>query len=352
MNKIKIAVLFGGFSPEYSVSLQSAYSVISNLNRSKYDPILIGISNTGQWYYYTGDIEKIKEDHWQNAENCIPAVLSPNRNTGKLLLLKKSGIEALPIDAAFPIMHGKFGEDGTLQGLIEMAGIPLIGCGTLASALCMDKARAHKLAQLAGIEVPKSVVLQHRTDSDIISKFAKEVGFPLFIKPVKAGSSYGITKVQHAKDLNAAISLAFRYDNEIIAEENINGFEVGCAIMGNTHPIAGEVDEIELLNGFFDFTEKYTLKTSSIHVPARISKKNADRIKNAAITLYQALGCSGFARVDMFLTSNDRIVFNEINTIPGFTEHSRYPAMMKAAGLSFSEMLDKIIESAVKECIY
>lgn len=348
MNKIKIAVFFGGYSPEYSVSLQSAYSVIRNLNRSKYDPILIGISNTGQWYYYTGDIEKIKEDHWQNAENCIPAVLSPNRNTGKLLLLKESGIEALPIDAAFPIMHGKFGEDGTLQGLIEMAGIPLIGCGTLASALCMDKARAHKLAQLAGIEVPKSVVLRHPTDSDIISKFAKEVGFPLFIKPVKAGSSYGITKVQHAKDLDAAVNLAFRYDNEIIAEENINGFEVGCAVMGNDHPITGEIDEIELSNGFFDFTEKYTLKTASIHVPARISEKNADRIKNAAITLYQTLGCSGFARVDMFLTLSDRIVFNEINTIPGFTEHSRYPAMMKAAGLSFSEMLDKIIESAVK----
>lgn len=347
MKKIKIAVFFGGCSSEYHVSLESAYSVIQNLDREKYEVFPIGISQKGNWFYFTGDTELIKDDLWQNETDCIPALLSPDREHHHLILLHSNGTEKIQIDAAFPIMHGKYGEDGTLQGIIEMAGIPLVGCGVLASALCMDKDRAHKLASLAGIPVPKSLCTGASYDKQTIVDFARKTGYPLFVKPVKAGSSYGVTKAENVAALFSAIDTAFAYDDEVIIEEAVEGFEVGCAIMGYKELTVGEVDEIELSGGFFDYTEKYTLKTSAIYVPARISKETAARIKDTATTLYRALGCQGFARVDMFLTPEENIVFNEINTIPGFTEHSRFPGMMKAAGISFPEILDTLIRTAL-----
>lgn len=349
MMKLNVAVFFGGCSSEYSVSLESASAVISNLDITKYNPVLIGITHDGDWYYYTGNVENIQNNTWKNDKDCTPAVLSLNRNRNKLLLLRNTGPDEIQIDIAFPILHGKNGEDGTVQGLIELAGIPLAGCGILASALCMDKDRAHKLANLAGVRVPKALVLETEETAIVANEFAAEIGYPLFVKPVKAGSSYGITKVQNKDELCAAISLAFLYDNEVIIEENIDGFEVGCAILGTDALVTGEVDEIELSSGFFDFTEKYTLKTSTIHVPARISSTKSKEIKETAKRIYKVLGCAGFARVDMFLTSSGEIVFNEVNTIPGFTEHSRYPSMMKVAGYSFGKILEQIIEQAVRK---
>lgn len=349
MNRLKIAVFFGGCSSEYGVSLESAYSVISNLDSVKYEIVPVGITEEGKWYYFGGDREKIREDRWQQDENCIPAAISPNRGERRLLLFKGDKVESVAIDAALPVMHGRNGEDGTIQGLIQLAEIPLVGCNVLASALCMDKDRAHKLAELAGIRVPKAMAFGQVYDLHNVLEFADATGYPLFVKPVKAGSSYGITKVQNKENLMEAIGLAFRYDNEVIVEEAIPGFEVGCAVLGNEELITGEVDEIELAGGFFDFTEKYTLKTSAIHVPARVDKETSDRLKETAKVLYKTLGCSGFARVDMFLTPDKDIVFNEINTIPGFTEHSRYPGMMKAAGISFPEILDRVIDLALGE---
>lgn len=346
-NKRNIAILFGGYSSEYSVSLSSASTVIRNLNNEKYNPVLIGISKYGDWFYYTGPVDDIQNDTWQNNQYCTPAVISPNRSR-KLLILKETGIETIPLDVSLPILHGRNGEDGTVQGLLELAGIPIAGCGVLASALCMDKDKAHKMASLANVRVPKSLVLISETAINEAYTFAESVGFPIYVKPVKAGSSYGISRVETKKELTSAISNAFQFDDEVILEENIKGFEVGCAVLGNEEPITGEVDEIELSDGFFDYTEKYTLKTSAIHVPARINIEKQAEIKETAKRIYKTLGCSGFARVDMFLTPEDEIVFNEVNTIPGFTEHSRYPGMMKAAGLSFTEVLEKIIEQAVK----
>ena len=347
MNRLKIAVFFGGCSSEYSVSLESASSVINNLNREKYDPVPVGITESGKWYYFGGDVAKIKQDQWQNEEDCVQAVLSPDRGERKLLLFREDKVDTIIIDGAFPVMHGRNGEDGTIQGLIEMAGIPLVGCGVLSSALCMDKDRAHKLAEFAGIHVPKAMAFGKVYDLHVVLDFADHTGYPLFVKPVKAGSSYGVTKVQDRENLMEAIELAFQYDNEVIVEETVPGFEVGCAVLGNDELMVGEVDEIELAGGFFDFTEKYTLKTSAIHVPARVDKETSDRLKETAKKLYKILGCSGFARVDMFLKPNGEIVFNEINTIPGFTEHSRYPGMMKAAGHSFGEILDRVVGLAL-----
>lgn len=355
MKRQNILVIFGGCSPEYSVSLASAYSVIQNLDQDKYLPVPVGISREGNWYYYSGDIEKIAGDTWNNVPDCVPAALSPSRSEKSLMIRKADGVELIPVDVALPVLHGRNGEDGTVQGLIALAGIPLAGCGVLASALCMDKDRAHRLVEQAGIRVPKATVLKRPEGAEdewpdffvsSVEGFVKSIGFPLYVKPVKAGSSYGVMKVLEPEKLTDAIVQAFMYDDEVIIEENIEGFEVGCAVLGTGELITGEVDEIELSSGFFDFTEKYTLKTSAIHVPARISGETSEQIKDIAKRIYCVLGCSGFARVDMFLTPDGEIVFNEVNTIPGFTEHSRYPGMMKAAGYDFQEVLKRIIETA------
>lgn len=343
----KIAVLFGGCSPEYSVSLQSAYAVISHMDREKYTPILIGITKQGAWYYFDGDIAEILSDTWHHSASCVPVAVSPNRSEHVLLKYTDNILEKIPIDAAFPILHGRNGEDGTVQGIFELAGIPIVGCGVLSSALCMDKDRAHKLVQTAGITVPRSYVIEKDMDTREALLQAEEIGYPLFVKPVKAGSSFGITKVSDRDDLPAAFKSAFEYDDKIMIEESIEGFEVGCAIVGNDVLTIGEVDEIELAGGFFDFSEKYTRKTSSIHVPARIDAHTAKQIKQTALNIYKVLDCRGFARVDMFLSASGEIVFNEVNTIPGFTANSRFPNMLKAVGVSFEEVISTIIEQAV-----
>ena len=343
----RIAILFGGCSPEYGVSLQSACSVITHLDREKYEPVLIGISNAGDWFQYVGEIEKIPAVTWCNEEDCIPVVVSPNRTVHGIVTIKNGKIRETHIDAVFPVLHGKNGEDGTVQGMFELAGIPVVGCGVLSSALCMDKDRAHKLVQAAGISVPQSFVLQSGGDAEAAIKQAERIGYPLFVKPVGAGSSYGITKVTGRNQLPEALKLAFSYDSTVIVEECISGFEVGCAVLENDGFVVGEVDEIELEKGFFDFTEKYTLKTSSIHVPARISAEKAGEIKETAKLIFKTLDCRGFARVDMFLDDTGRIVFNEVNTIPGFTTHSRFPNMMKAAGISLEQVISMAVDRAV-----
>ncbi len=349
MKKKRIAIIFGGCSSEYSVSLQSAYSIISNIDTRCYEPILMGISREGSWFRYFGPLDKIQEDTWHIEEkDCIPVILSPDRRIHGMVELRREGIRYERIDAAFPVMHGKNGEDGTVQGLIELAGIPLIGCGTLSSALCMDKDRAHRLVAAADICIPNSVVIKNKLTTMLLYEKTKDLKYPLFVKPIKAGSSFGITKVYEREDLVEAVKLAFEHDNEVIIEENIEGFEVGCAILGNQELIIGEVDEIELSEGFFDFKEKYTLESSRIHMPARIDDTTARRIKQTAAVIYRTLGCKGFARVDMFLTPDKRIVFNEVNTIPGFTSHSRYPNMMNGIGLPFQELITKLIEMGLR----
>ena len=334
--KLKIAVLFGGRSPEYEVSLQSACSVIKRMDREKYVPVPIGITRQGEWLRFHGGIDEIAADTWHAPERCT--AFAPSLDP-----------RAPEFDAVFPVLHGRNGEDGTVQGAFTLMGVPIVGCGVLASALCMDKDRAHKLARAAGVEVPRSCRVARHTDMGEVQLHGLALGCPLFVKPVGAGSSFGITKITSLRELPAALELAFRYDGEVILEEAVPGFEVGCAVMGNRELTVGEVDEIELSEGFFDYDEKYTLKTSAIHVPARIDAVTARRVKDTAQTVYRALGCRGFARVDMFLTPTGRIVFNEVNTIPGFTAHSRFPRMMEAAGIPFEQVISTAIELAVGE---
>ncbi|MBB6451673.1 D-alanine---D-serine ligase [Salirhabdus euzebyi] len=351
MEKIKVAILFGGYSSEYEVSLQSAHAIITNLDKKKYDPIMIGITEDGKWLRYDGEVNQIRSNTWfEDYENCCSVVISPDRYANKLMEFKEDGtIHTEIIDVIFPILHGKYGEDGTVQGMANLAGIPIVGCHTLSSALCMDKDKAHQLVSLAGIRIPSSVVFSRKYLSSEVVERTNHLTYPLFVKPVKAGSSHGITKVYQKEELQGAVDEAFLYDDQVIVEENIEGFEVGCAILGNETLTVGEIDEIELTTEFFDYKEKYTLETSKIHVPARINQELTRKVKETAITIYRALGCSGLARVDMFLTPENEIVFNEVNTFPGFTEHSRFPTMMKGIGLEFGALVDKLIQLGLEK---
>ena len=344
MKRKKIAVIFGGCSSEYDVSLQSAYSILKNINSNKFEVIPIGITKKGEWFHYTGDYENVPVNKWcSDSKNLYLVVFSQNRLFKGFLEFSDGKHIEKNIDLVFPVLHGKNGEDGTVQGLFELAGIPIIGCGTLSSALCMDKDRAHKLVKSAGIDVPNSISFNKFNTKKAFMEIKNNLNYPLFVKPVRAGSSFGISKIYTENELENAVKTALEYDNEVIVEEAIDGFEIGCAVLGNEKTIVGRIDEIELSGGFFDYTEKYTLKSSKIFMPARIDLKTEKAAQETALKIYQTLGCTGFARVDMFLTKNKNIVFNEVNTIPGLTVHSRYPNMMKGIGLSFSEMLDKLI---------
>lgn len=347
MEKKNVLILFGGCSPEYSVSLKSACGILRHMDTNAYTPVMVGITPEGDWFHYTGEIDNIAADSWYTPGNCTPCVLSPIRGAHALLVFYDKRVESIAIDAVFPVLHGQNGEDGTVQGLCELAGIPLVGCGMLASALCMDKDMAHTIARAAGVRVPHSFVIETGYDKNCVLRQAKAIGYPLFVKPVKAGSSFGITKVIDSGGLPGAIERALGFDSQVMVEEAIPGFEVGCAVMGNLRTDTGEIDEIELADGFFDFTEKYSLLTSKIHVPARISSEKAKELKKTAKSLYRALGCRGFARVDMFLTPGGEIVFNEVNTIPGFTAHSRFPRMMEAAGYTFEQIVSHAVELAL-----
>jgi len=319
------------------------------MDRAKYEVIMIGITRDGEWLRYYGPAEKINNDTWNNPADCIRAIISPCRGIHGLLELSSDTARRTRVDVAMPILHGRNGEDGTIQGLLELAGIPIAGSGTFSSALCMDKDLAHKVVALAGVKTAQSMVIDNSICLESAMTEIENLGYPLFVKPVRAGSSFGITKVSNKEELPAALALAFEHDTKVIIEENIQGVEIGCAVLGNNDDLTvGELDEIELDGGFFDYKEKYTLETAGIHVPARISAEKTAEIKEDCKTVYKALGCSGFARVDMFLTPDGIIYFNEVNTIPGFTVNSRYPKMLKEIGMSFEQIVDKIIELAVQ----
>ncbi len=342
----RIAVLFGGRSSEHAVSLESAHAVLAALEGTRFEAVPVGITRAGRWLWYRGPLPALPSGAWEAGEN-VPVTLSPDPAVHGLLL---PGGETLRLDAAFPVLHGKNGEDGTVQGLLALAQISCVGCGVLPSALCMDKDAAHRLAQAAGVAVPLSVALSQPPSAEQLAGISARVGFPLFVKPARAGSSFGVTRVETPDALPRAVDLALRHDEKLLIEEAVPGFEVGCAIIGaNDALTAGEVDEIELARGFFDYTEKYTLQTARIHMPARLPDSERARVREAAKTVYRALCCEGFARVDLFYTPDGRIVFNEVNTIPGFTAHSRFPGMMRGAGVGFNELVARLVEGTVRE---
>ena len=346
MKKV-VCVLFGGASSEYDVSLMSAGSVIGNLNKDKYEIITIGITRDGRWLRYYGDIEGIVNDIW-HLGNCTKIIINPSKDQGGILEIRDNDLIPLKIDVIFPVLHGRYGEDGAIQGLLEILGIPYIGCGVVSSAICMDKDYAHKLVEYAGIGVPFSIVVHRSFPRDDILDFVEKVGFPIYVKPANEGSSIGMTRARDIGELFDGIQEAFQFDHKVVLEENIDGYEVGCAIIGDEELIVGTVDELEVPDGFFlDYEEKYNLKKVKVHVPARIDDLLKDRIIGTAKDIYRILGCSGLSRIDLFIDRDQRILFNEVNTMPGFTTGSRFPNMLLHSNMDYIGLLDKLIDTEI-----
>ena len=347
-DKIRIGVLFGGQSSEYSVSLHSVSSALRSMPE-EYEVLTFGITSDGNWYQYEGSIDAIEHDHWLEG-TVYPATLSLNPGDHGFLVHKGDKVETVRIDVLFPIMHGLHGEDGTVQGACELAGIPCVGCGMTSSAICMDKEYTHVVMEHAGIPMAKWFCVRKEEGYDakkLYEKTVMEFGLPCIIKPCNAGSSYGVSKAKDFESFRDGLEDAFRYDRKLIVEEFLNGFEVGCAVLGQVDPLLGEPDEIEISTDIFDFVEKYNLVTSKIHVPARVSPEMKEKIYASVRTVYRALDCKGMARVDCFVVGEE-VYLNEVNTIPGFTSASRYPSMMKAKGYSFTDVIRMLIRETLK----
>lgn len=342
----RILVLFGGRSPEYGVSLQSAYAVITNMDRERYEPVITGIDHRGNWHLFTGNPEWIREDTWLRDDCTVPVILPLDHDAEHCLMaVTENGWDMIPVDAAFPVMHGAYGEDGRLQGALEMAGIPVIGCGMTASAVCMDKLMAHRIASADGIRTARACTVCGY-DHETVRK-AESVGYPLYVKPLRAGSSYGIHRIASEAQLQEAVEDALQYDSIVLLEEEIRGTECGCAVLGSGKLRTGIPDRIRLTSSWYDYAEKYAPVSSEILCPADFDEAMMRKITETAETIYELLGCKGFARVDLFVTEDGELYFNEVNTIPGFTAHSRFPKMMEAAGMSFRELITTLIE---EEC--
>jgi D-alanine--(R)-lactate ligase len=334
---MKIGILFGGCSEEHPISIKSAQEVAKHLDPEKYEPFYIGITKSGAWLLCDGPAANWEDGH------CRPVVLSPDRAVRGLLVLEQGRYETINLDVVLPVLHGKLGEDGAIQGLLELSGIPYAGCDIPSSVLCMDKSLAYVVAGSAGIATPKfwTVTADETVDPD-------QLGYPVFVKPARSGSSFGVSKVTRKEELPSALEDARRYDSKVLIEEAVVGREIGCAILGNElELLAGEVDHIALSSGFFRIHQESAPETGSENsiaiVPADIPAASRSHVQETAKAIYRTLGCKGLARVDMFLTEDGEVVLNEVNTLPGLTSYSRYPRMMAAAGLSLGEVIDRLV---------
>jgi D-alanine--(R)-lactate ligase len=337
MDRIKVGIIFGGISEEHPISIKSAQEVSKNLDPGKYEPFWIGITKSGAWKLCDGPGAR-----WESG-GCRPAVLSPDRSVHGLLVLEQDRYQLIRLDVVFPVLHGRHGEDGAMQGLLELAGIPYVGCDIQSSALCMDKSLAYIVAGGAGIATPKYWTVQPSEKID-----PEQLRYPVFVKPARSGSSFGVTKVSRPEELPCAMKSARQYDSKVMIEEAVAGSEVGCAILGERFGlVVGEVDRISLSHGFFRIHQDSAPETGSENatfiVPADISPETRRLVQETAKAIYRALGCKGLARVDMFLTDDGSVILNEVNTLPGMTSYSRYPRMMAAAGLPLAEVIDRLI---------
>ncbi|MCI8521002.1 MAG: D-alanine--D-alanine ligase [Clostridia bacterium] len=346
----ELCVIFGGRSPEHTISRMSVTSILHNLNKNKYNITLIGITEKGEWYLYTGDWDKIKNGDWEkDNEHKRRAVLSPDA-VDKAILLLDGGMEKIHPDVIFPVLHGEFGEDGTIQGLFELADIPYVGMGVMASANSIDKTSTKIVLQSAGIPQADWVVVQRNDDFEKkMDEIEEKLGYPCFVKPARTGSSVGVGKAHNRAELMDALRNAAQFDRKILVEENIDGHEVECAVLGNDEPKAATVGEIMPTVEFYDFDAKYNDDSTKLQIPADLPNDTIEKIREYAVTAFKALDGSGLSRVDFFVRHSDgSVVLNEINTLPGFTDISMYPKLWGAVGIEYSELLDRLIELAEK----
>ena len=354
-NKKTAAVLFGGRSSEHEVSRKSATMVINNMPADKYNTVMVGITKDGRWFLYEGDVSLIADGSWETSGKTVPAVISPDAATHGLLVMRESGVETVRLDVVFPVLHGKNGEDGTMQGLLELAGIPYVGCDCASSAVCMDKALTNTLLEFGGIPQAKFVWFYDTDwaeDSEkYIERIETELGYPCFVKPANAGSSVGISKCKSRDDLRAAIELAAANDPKIVIEEGIVGAEVETAVMGNSRGeiTVSTVGEIAPAAEWYDYDAKYNNAESELYIPGRLSPETMALIKERAARAYRILGCSGLTRMDFFVRESDgEVMLNEPNTLPGFTPISMYPKLMAFDGIDNTALVDRLLTLAVE----
>ena len=354
MEKLNVCVLFGGVSSEHEVSLVSATTVVKALDKEKYNVYKIGITKTGEWRYFDDDADKMVEFD-NNADNYKKAIISPDRSDGGIVVFDQDEVKKINIDVAIPAMHGKNGEDGTVQGLFELANIPCVGSGVIGSAMCMDKCIAKILFSEADIPQADWVVVRVDAKGDYdkgkLDEIEEKLGYPCFIKPSNAGSSVGISKAANREELERGIKEAAFHDRKILVEEAVNAREVESAVMGNIEPVCAPViGEIVPAAEFYDYEAKYKDENSKLLMPAPIDDETADKIREYAVRAYKICECRGLSRVDFFVDKETgEIKLNEINTLPGFTSISMYPKLWEKSGLEISCLIDKLIEYAVAD---
>ena len=347
--KLRVALLFGGQSAEHEISLISARNIVEAMDKKKYEIVSIGIDKQGRWFYDEGarllldrTQTKVEFHDLKNVGAVLPGA------SGKAIVRSSSGFGIGAVDVVFPVLHGPFGEDGTVQGLLKLANLPFVGAGVLGSAVGMDKDVMKRLLRDAGIPIAKFLVFDGAAKKNInFARVRRELGLPLFVKPANLGSSVGISKVSRPSEFSRAVNKAFRYDNKILIEENIGGREIECAVLGNENPIASVPGEIITGHSFYSYDAKYIDdKGARLVIPAQLPRPVARRVQELSVRSFEVLCCSGMARVDFFLRGRSEIFVNEINTIPGFTQISMYPKMWATSGLSYSRLIDRLIQLA------
>lgn len=352
-SKLRVAIIFGGRSAEHEVSLQSAKNIINALDRDKYEPVLIGIDRQGRWYINENSLNLLNAEDpklIQLHAGSREVVLTPNGANNQLIDVT-SGHSLDKVDVIFPVLHGPYGEDGSVQGLAKLANLPCVGAGILGSAVGMDKDIMKRLLKHGGIMVADYLLLEDDNPERYSFSDAESIlGMPVFIKPANLGSSVGISRVTNPEEYTEAIKTAFTYDVKVIIEKNVLGREIECSVLGNQHPVASVPGEILPKTGFYSYKAKYLDENGAIlAIPAQLSTEEIKDVRQIAVETYKTLCCSGMARVDMFLTPAGDIVVNEINTIPGFTRISMYPKLWEHNGISNTELIDRLITLAIED---
>ncbi|HEY6286523.1 MAG TPA: D-alanine--D-alanine ligase [Ktedonobacteraceae bacterium] len=357
--KIRIGLIFGGRSGEHEVSLASAGSVMANLDRDKYEIVPIGITKEGSWLLGTEPrtlrAAELNATHDTGLETTTAVTLTGDPRLRRLIPVENGeelGNRGM-LDVIFPVLHGTYGEDGALQGLLEMANVPYIGCGVLGSSLGMDKEKMKLVFQAVGLPVAEYLVYRRnqweRSPEFILDAVEQQLDFPCFVKPVNLGSSVGVSKAHDRIELEHAINVAAEYDRKIIIERGLNCREVECAVLGNDEPIASVVGEVISSNEFYDYRAKYIDGKSQVVIPADIAQETAEEVRRQAVQAFLALDLSGLARVDFFIEKEtEQVYINEVNTLPGFTTISMYPKLWEASGLPYAQLMDRLIELAIE----
>ena len=351
MAKSKVAVIFGGVSREHKLSLISAASVIANIPKDKYEVTCIGITKKGHWLYYPGDAEDIPSGEWELEPDCASAILSPDPIHRGIIVIENGEAAFRRIDVVFPVLIGKCGGDGTIQGLLDLSGIPYVGCGLLASASCMDKSHTHMVMDDYGIKTADWRLITHRELGIFEQKcreIASELGFPLVVKPANSGSNAGTSKANTPEELCAAVKLAFSSDNKVLIEKYIKGRKLEAAVFGYDSPFSSFIGEIIPSATKYDPNDFIVSTGDDLVVPADLTNEMQLSIKETAVTAYKALGCKGMARVDFFLTDNGELLLNKIGTSPGLRSGSVYPKLMDHLGMPLPYLIDKLIEQALE----